>query len=105
VDLDGPTAAASPACHDGLMRIDIRVRPGASRTVVGGSHAGALVVRVTAPAVDGRATQAALAALAEALGVRRFEIRLVTGATSRTKVVDVQGVDPQAVERLMEARN
>jgi len=87
------------------VRISVRVRPGAGRTLVGGSHAGALVVRVTAPAVEGRATEAALAAVADALGVRRADVRLVTGGTRRTKVVDVNGADPKAVERLMEARD
>ncbi|MCR6690688.1 DUF167 domain-containing protein [Cellulomonas sp.] len=74
------------------MRVSIRVRPGASRTRVGGQHAGALVVAVGARAVDGAATEAALAALADALGVRRRHVRLVTGATSRDKVVDVEGL-------------
>lgn len=77
------------------MRVSIRVRPGASRTRVGGEHAGALVVAVGARAVDGAATEAALAALADALGVRRRHVRLVTGATSRDKVVDVEGL-PEA---------
>ena len=49
----------------------------------------ALVVAVQAPAVDGRATQAALKALAEALGCRAAEVTLVSGATSRTKLVEV----------------
>jgi uncharacterized protein len=71
------------------VRVTIRVRPGASRTRVGGEHDGALVVAVTARAVDGRATEAALQALAEALGVRRRAVTLHSGATSRTKVVDV----------------
>ena len=76
------------------MRLSIRVRPGSSRTVVGGSHDGALVVRVSTPAVDGRATEAALRALAEALAVRRSEVTLVRGATTRTKVVEVpEGTD------------
>ena len=78
------------------MRFAIRVRPGAGRTSVGGGHDGALVVRVTAPAVDGRATEAALAAIAEAVGVRRRQVSLVTGSTSRTKVVEV--ADAGAVE-------
>jgi hypothetical protein len=69
--------------------VTIRVRPGAGRTAVGGSHGGALVVRVAERAVDGRATEAALAAVASALGVRRREVTLVTGATSRTKVVEI----------------
>jgi len=51
------------------VRITIRVRPGSARPGVGGEQAGALVVRVSAPAVDGRATQAALAAVADAFGV------------------------------------
>ncbi|GEA81043.1 DUF167 domain-containing protein [Cellulomonas uda] len=71
------------------MRVAIRVRPGASRTRVGGSHAGALVVAVSARAVDGAATEAALAAVADAFGVRRRHVTLVTGTTSRDKVVDV----------------
>ena len=83
------------------MRVTIRVRPGASRTQVGGEHAGALLVRVSAPAVDGRATEAALAAVASAFGVRRRAVTLVTGATSRTKVIDVAGADQGALDRLL----
>ena len=48
-----------------------------------------LVVAVAEPAVDGRATQAALKALAKALGIPVRDIVLVSGATSRTKLVDV----------------
>ena len=83
------------------MRVTIWVRPGAGRTQVGGEHAGALLVRVSAPAVDGRATEAALAAVAGAFGVRRRAVTLVSGATSRTKVVDVAGADQAALDRLL----
>ena len=83
------------------MRVTIRVRPGAGRTVVGGSHEGALVVRVAARAVDGRATEAALAAVADVFGVRRRQVTLVSGATSRTKVVDVDGADPGLLDQLL----
>jgi len=77
------------------------VRPGASRTEVGGDHDGALVVRVSARAVDGKATEAALRALAAALQVRPADVRLVHGATSRTKVVEIAGFDStEAIERL-----
>lgn len=79
----------------------IRVRPGAVRTSVGGEHDGALVVRVGARAVDGQATEAALAAVAKAFGVRRRAVTLVTGATSRTKVVDVAGGDPSVLAELL----
>lgn len=73
------------------MRLAIRVKPGSARTAVGGRYGDALVVAVTARAVDGKATAAALAAVAEAFAVRRADVSLVTGATSRDKVVDIEG--------------
>ncbi|WP_462188908.1 MULTISPECIES: DUF167 domain-containing protein [unclassified Frankia] len=77
------------------MRLMIRVQPGAGRTAVGRRredplHGPLLVVRVTEPAVDGRATEAALRALCAALRVRRGDVRLVRGATSRVKAVEVE---------------
>ena len=83
------------------MRVTIRVRPGAGRTTVGGSFDDALVVRVSARAVDGQATEAALAAVARAFGVRLRAVTLVSGATSRTKVVDVAGGEPAVLHRLL----
>ena len=83
------------------MRLTVRVRPGASRTQVGGSYDGALVVRVGARAVDGAATAATLQALANALGVPRRSVVLVSGATSRTKVVDVPDACAAAVASLL----
>jgi uncharacterized protein YggU (UPF0235/DUF167 family) len=82
------------------MRIAVRVRPGASRTRVGGAHGNRLVVAVSARAVDGAATEAVLAALADALGVRRRRVSLVVGHTSRDKVVDVAEASPEDAARL-----
>jgi len=76
-----------------VATIAVRVKPGAARARVGGRHDGpygpALVVAVTAPAVDGRATEAALRAVAAALGVRAAAVRLRTGATSRDKLFEL----------------
>lgn len=84
------------------MRFAIRVRPGAGRTAVGGDHDGALIVRVAQPAVDGRATEAALVAVAGALAVRRRQVTLVTGMTGRTKVLDVDADDPDRLQVLLQ---
>ena len=84
------------------MRVTIRVKPGSGRTVVGGRYDDALVVRVAARAVDGKATEAALRAVADALGVRRADLRLVTGATSRTKVVEVDADVSARVQQLLD---
>lgn len=85
------------------LRIAIRVKPGDSRPGVGGCHGEALVVRVAPRAVDGKATEAALRAVADALGVPRRDVRLASGQTSRDKVVEV--ADPpsdvrQVLDRL-----
>lgn len=71
------------------MRIEIYVRPRASHTAVGGTYDNALVVRVHEPALDGRATKAALDAVASALGLRPGALRLVSGATARRKLIEV----------------
>ena len=92
------------------VRIKVRVKPGASRTRVGGRYgADSLVVAVTAKAVDGAATEAVLRAVAEALVVPRRAARLVVGATSRDKVLEVETSGAAAatvvaaqVERLLE---
>jgi uncharacterized protein len=83
------------------VRITIRVRPGSAHPGVGGEHDGALVVRVSARAVDGQAIAAALAAVASAFGVRGQAVTLVTGKASRTKTLDVAGADPAVLDRLL----
>ncbi|MGH3489304.1 MAG: DUF167 domain-containing protein [Actinopolymorphaceae bacterium] len=83
-------------------RVAVRVKPGARRTFVGGTYAGrngpALVVSVTAPPVDGRATGAAASALAAAFGVPARQVALVSGQRSRDKIFEVTA--PDVEERL-----
>lgn len=86
------------------IRVAIRVTPGARRAAIGGSHGDALSVRVTARAVDGKATAAACKAVATALGVRPRQVRLVAGATSRDKLVEVEGDPAELARRLAELR-
>ena len=77
------------------------MRPGSARPGTGGEQAGALVVRVSARAVDGKATAAALAAVAAAFGVHRSAVTLVSGASSRTKIVDIDAGDPRILADLL----
>lgn len=80
--------------------VAIRVSPASGRTAVGGCRGDALIVRVTEAAVDGRATEAALVALAKALGVPRRDVRLRGGATSRDKIVAIATADGDVLARL-----
>jgi len=68
---------------------------------VGGEHDGSLVVRVSARAADGKATTAALTAVAAAFGVPRRAVTLVAGATSRTKIIEVAGADQAVLDQLL----
>ena len=83
-----------------MLRISIRVKPGASRAGVGGARGGALLVAVSPRAVDGQATEAALRAVASAFGVRRADVSLVAGRVSRDKVVEIAGPEPELTRRL-----
>jgi uncharacterized protein YggU (UPF0235/DUF167 family) len=83
------------------MRITVWVKTGSARPGVGGEHDGALIVRVSARAVDGKATEAALTAVADSFGVRRSAVRLVSGASSRTKIVDIDAGDPRLLASLL----
>ena len=56
-----------------------------------------LKIRVTAPAVEGAANSALVNLLADELEVARRDVRIVAGATSRQKLVVVDGVTSEAV--------
>jgi len=88
------------------VRISVRVQPGARRTQVGGRYGTGdppvLLARVAAPAADGRANRALIEALAAAFGVRRRCVTVVTGESSRTKIVDIVGANPALAQRLLE---
>lgn len=86
------------------LRIPVHVHPGSRRPGVGGEHGGALVVRVAAPAVDGRATQAVASALASAFGVRKADVSLVSGATSRRKIFQVADATAERLAELLAAQ-
>ena len=70
--------------------ISVRVQPRAKRNVVVAEADGSLKVYVTAPPEDGRANEAVLDLLAEHFGVKRRQVEIVRGATSRKKVITVR---------------
>ena len=70
----------------------VRATPRAKRNAVDGLKGDALKVYVTAPPEDGRANAAVIELLADALGVKRRQVEILAGATSRDKVVRVTGL-------------
>jgi uncharacterized protein (TIGR00251 family) len=85
------------------MRVPVRVKPRSSRVGVGGRYREReLVVAVREPAVDGRATQAVIKALAGSFGVAPSRVTLVSGAASRSKLFELAGDEEALARRLLE---
>lgn len=82
------------------VRFAVRVQPRASRSEVAGAHGDALKVRLAAPPVDGAANEALIALLADVLDVPKCAVRIVSGAASRSKVVEVDGATADRVRAL-----
>ena len=84
-----------------FLTLRVRVQPRASQDALGGEREGALVVRLTAPPVEGAANEALARFLGKTLGVAPSAVRVVSGASGRNKVVSVSGLDEAtARERL-----
>ena len=77
---------------DGDAVLAVRLQPRASREEIVGERAGALVVRVLAPPVDGRANEALCRLIAKRAGVARGRVTIVRGESARDKLVRVEGV-------------
>jgi uncharacterized protein len=75
----------------GGASLRVRVTPRSKRNAIAGARDGAVLVRLTAPPVEGAANTALAQILAKALGIAPSAIELVRGATGRDKLVRVSG--------------
>ena len=84
------------------VKLAIRVKPGSKAPRVGGAWGDPpeLVVAVAQPAVGGAANAAVVKAVAAELGLPRSAVTLVRGATSRSKVLAVEGDARELRDRL-----
>jgi uncharacterized protein (TIGR00251 family) len=78
--------------------LSVRVHPGARRNGVTGTHDGAIKISLTTPPADGRANEALIALLAERLRLPKSRISLLSGATSRTKLIRITGKSAAEVQ-------
>jgi uncharacterized protein (TIGR00251 family) len=83
----------------GGAALELTVQPRAPRSCLVGVRGDRLVIRITAPPVDDKANAALVAFLAEQLGVKRADVVLVRGDTSRQKAVRVEGLGAAEVAR------
>ena len=85
----------------GKSRLKLRVSPRSRRPGIAGRHGDAWKVRVAEPPEDGRANEAVLDLLARTLDLPRSRFALVSGHSSREKIVVLEGVEQAKTERLL----
>src|SRR4051794_1350498 len=90
--------------HAEGVLLPVRAQPNAKRAGVVGEQAGALKVAVTAPPEDGRANAALVEVLRDWLGLKRSQVELAGGATSRNKVFLVRGLTPDELTALITSK-
>ena len=86
-----------------MARVTVKVHPRARRTGLAGRVGEAWKLSLAAPPVDGKANDECVRFLAEFAGVARSRVRIVTGLTSRLKVVEIEGVPQEDLERRLSA--
>ena len=84
-----------------MARIAVKVHPRARRTALAGRFGDAWKLDLAAPPVDGKANEECIRFLAELARVPRSRVRIVTGATSRMKLLEIEGLGQQEFDRLI----
>jgi uncharacterized protein len=84
-----------------MARIAIKVHPRAKRSAITGRLGDAYKLALAAPPVDGKANEECVRFLAELAHLPRSRVRIVSGVASRSKVVEFEGVDQAALDRLL----
>jgi uncharacterized protein (TIGR00251 family) len=85
-----------------VARLEVRVQPRARRDEIAGERDGRLLLRVTAPPVDGKANAAVRRLLARRLGVPPGRVAVVRGESARDKLIEIEGLDATALRRALE---
>jgi uncharacterized protein (TIGR00251 family) len=84
-----------------MARVTVKVHPRAKRSALAGRLGDAWKLSLAAPPVDGKANDECVRFLAELAGVPRSRVRILKGATGRVKVVEVEGVSQEDLDRLL----
>lgn len=83
----------------GTARIRVRVIPNAKKSEFAGYREGELVLRLNAPAVEGKANRAAVEFMSRYFGVSRSAVSIVSGEKGRHKIFQIVGLEPSDLER------
>ena len=87
-----------------MARVTVKVHPRAKRSALAGRLGDAWKLTLAAPPVDGKANDECVRFFAELAGVPRSRVRIVMGLTSRLKVVEIEGVPQEDLERRLSVK-
>lgn len=90
--------------QDGTLRLFIEARPGSKRDALEEGPAGQLLLRIRAPAVDGKANERIIDLLSKFLGVPKKKIELAKGEHSKIKEIRIAGMSKEALFALWDLR-
>lgn len=91
-----PRSERSPAAV-----LSLRIQPRASKNEIIQREGGKIKVRLTAPPVDGAANEALILFLSDVLGVTRSHVEIMSGLTSREKIIRIMGMSEADARRLL----
>jgi uncharacterized protein (TIGR00251 family) len=91
--------------RDGSALVAVRVQPRSGRNQIGGERGGRLLVRIAAAPVEGQANRALCKLLAKAAGVARGRVEVVRGASTRDKLVRIEGIGADEFARVLPSRD
>jgi len=86
---------------DGSLWLSVYIQPGASKSEIVGPHGESLKIRIKAPPVEGKANETLIEFLSDLLGVSKRSVQVVKGELQRNKVVRVEGVSLEVLEKIL----
>ena len=96
------TVLIQVTAKDGCITFAVRVQPRASHSGVVGEHDGALKIRLAAPPVEGEANEELIRVLAKLFGVLRGQVSILSGQTSKSKLIRIDGLTAGEGERILQ---
>ena len=87
---------------DSIVRISVKVHPGARKNGITGCSDGVLRVKIAAPPVEGKTNKELIAYFSDILDVRKSAITIEKGQTSRNKLISIEGVDEDRLSTVID---
>jgi uncharacterized protein (TIGR00251 family) len=86
------------------VRLQVYIQPRACKSEIAGMHDDVIKIRIAAPAIENAANLALIDFIAQHLGIAKRRVRLVSGATSRRKLLEIDGISADVIAASLRPR-